>query len=251
MKASYQDNVCSYHKTYQLSAWPLTKLKEQPDFAATLIMFPTTLLQQTRPWLQCSGQPQGRRPGMASTRWELPHVVCNAAAPEAKTALKKVSMVQLGCPKNTVDGESLNWGIVHVCGTCESGICRPWWLRKPLCRGPGPTGRWSAGCAIMSIHNCMPTTALGLREKACTLRCVLVCQLTNWRELVVPTVLRPPATVSTPFAWYAGEVLLGDLYRAGFEVTDDHEDADAIVVNTCAFVEDAKTESIEVRRWCN
>jgi ribosomal protein S12 methylthiotransferase len=44
----------------------------------------------------------------------------------------------------------------------------------------------------------------------------------------------------------AGEVLLGDLARAGFEITEEHEDADAIVVNTCAFVEDAKAESLEV-----
>lgn len=44
----------------------------------------------------------------------------------------------------------------------------------------------------------------------------------------------------------AGEVLLGDLARAGYEVTSDHEEADAIVVNTCAFVEDAKAESLEV-----
>ena len=42
-----------------------------------------------------------------------------------------------------------------------------------------------------------------------------------------------------------GEVLLGDLFRSGFEITDDHEDSDAIVVNTCAFVEDAKAESLE------
>jgi hypothetical protein len=54
----------------------------------------------------------------------------------------------------------------------------------------------------------------------------------------------------------AGEVLLGDLSRAGFDITSDHEAADAIVVNTCAFVEDAKSESLEVRGapagacWC-
>lgn len=44
----------------------------------------------------------------------------------------------------------------------------------------------------------------------------------------------------------AGEVLLGDLYRAGFTVVDEHEESDAIIVNTCGFVEDAKTESLEV-----
>uniref|UniRef100_A0A7S3VK66 Uncharacterized protein n=1 Tax=Dunaliella tertiolecta TaxID=3047 RepID=A0A7S3VK66_DUNTE len=42
-----------------------------------------------------------------------------------------------------------------------------------------------------------------------------------------------------------GEVILGDLYKSGFEVTQEHEDADAIVINTCAFVQDAKSESIE------
>mmetsp|Transcript_3953 Transcript_3953/g.11192 ORF Transcript_3953/g.11192 Transcript_3953/m.11192 type:complete len:528 (-) Transcript_3953:374-1957(-) len=42
-----------------------------------------------------------------------------------------------------------------------------------------------------------------------------------------------------------GEVMLGDLYRQGFDIIEEHEDADAIIVNTCGFVEDAKTESIE------
>jgi hypothetical protein len=49
-----------------------------------------------------------------------------------------------------------------------------------------------------------------------------------------------------------GEVLLGDLARAGFDVADiadvDAEGgagADALVINTCGFVEDAKAESIE------
>jgi len=39
--------------------------------------------------------------------------------------------------------------------------------------------------------------------------------------------------------------MLGDLYRQGFDIIEEHEDADAIIVNTCGFVEDAKTESIE------
>jgi len=48
----------------------------------------------------------------------------------------------------------------------------------------------------------------------------------------------------------SGEVMLGDLFRSGFEIVDDHEDADAIVVNTCSFVEEAKTESLEVFDSC-
>lgn len=43
-----------------------------------------------------------------------------------------------------------------------------------------------------------------------------------------------------------GEVLLGDLSRSGFDITEEHEGSDAIVVNTCAFVEDAKAESLQV-----
>lgn len=46
----------------------------------------------------------------------------------------------------------------------------------------------------------------------------------------------------------AGEVMMGDLARAGFDITDEQGEADVIVINTCAFVEDAKTESLEV---CN
>jgi len=42
-----------------------------------------------------------------------------------------------------------------------------------------------------------------------------------------------------------GEVLLGDLFRSGFEIIDAAEEADAIVINTCGFVEDAKAESID------
>src|SRR6266508_1539284 len=37
----------------------------------------------------------------------------------------------------------------------------------------------------------------------------------------------------------------GLLAASGFEVVDDPERADAVVVNTCAFIESAKTESIE------
>jgi ribosomal protein S12 methylthiotransferase len=42
-----------------------------------------------------------------------------------------------------------------------------------------------------------------------------------------------------------GEVMLGDLYTNGFEITDDHDEADAIIINSCGFVEDAKNESVE------
>ena len=40
--------------------------------------------------------------------------------------------------------------------------------------------------------------------------------------------------------------MLGDLARNGFQVTEELEDSDAVIVNTCAFVEGAKTESLEV-----
>ena len=40
------------------------------------------------------------------------------------------------------------------------------------------------------------------------------------------------------------EVMLGDLQRSGLRVVKQPEHADIVIVNTCAFVEDAKAESI-------
>jgi len=41
------------------------------------------------------------------------------------------------------------------------------------------------------------------------------------------------------------EVMLGLLSSRGYQMTDDHQEADIIVVNTCCFIQDAKEESIE------
>jgi len=41
------------------------------------------------------------------------------------------------------------------------------------------------------------------------------------------------------------ELMLGALTRAGFEITTDPDDAQVLVVNTCAFIEAAKKESID------
>src|SRR6187549_759400 len=42
-----------------------------------------------------------------------------------------------------------------------------------------------------------------------------------------------------------GEVMLGLAQQAGHEITADARDADVIVVNTCAFIDNAKQESID------
>jgi ribosomal protein S12 methylthiotransferase len=41
------------------------------------------------------------------------------------------------------------------------------------------------------------------------------------------------------------EVMLGQLVREGFTLTDDPSEAGVIIVNTCAFIEDAKREAID------
>lgn len=41
------------------------------------------------------------------------------------------------------------------------------------------------------------------------------------------------------------EVMLGHIAEAGYEITPEQEEADIIVINTCAFIEDAKKESID------
>jgi ribosomal protein S12 methylthiotransferase len=40
------------------------------------------------------------------------------------------------------------------------------------------------------------------------------------------------------------EMMLGQLNKAGYEITDNEDEADAVVVNTCCFIGDAKQESI-------
>ena len=42
------------------------------------------------------------------------------------------------------------------------------------------------------------------------------------------------------------EIMLGRIKKAGWKIVEDPEDADAIVVNTCSFIEDAAEESIEM-----
>lgn len=41
------------------------------------------------------------------------------------------------------------------------------------------------------------------------------------------------------------EVMLHHLAEAGYEITADETEADAVIINTCAFIEDAKKESID------
>ena len=41
------------------------------------------------------------------------------------------------------------------------------------------------------------------------------------------------------------EVMLGHIADSGYEITPEQEEADIIVINTCAFIEDAKKESID------
>ncbi len=41
------------------------------------------------------------------------------------------------------------------------------------------------------------------------------------------------------------EVMMGQLKKAGYEITNNADEADTVVVNTCGFIESAKAESIE------
>ena len=44
------------------------------------------------------------------------------------------------------------------------------------------------------------------------------------------------------------EVMLGLLHKAGHEITNDEHEAEAVVINTCAFIKDAQEESINTIR---
>ena len=52
-------------------------------------------------------------------------------------------------------------------------------------------------------------------------------------------------TLGCPKNQVDSEIMLGQLARAGHEVVLDPDDADVLVVNTCAFITEAKQESIE------
>ena len=41
------------------------------------------------------------------------------------------------------------------------------------------------------------------------------------------------------------EIMLGSVLQRGMEITSRAEDADVLVINTCAFIDSAKEESIE------
>ena len=41
------------------------------------------------------------------------------------------------------------------------------------------------------------------------------------------------------------EVMMGTLQQAGYEITNNAEEAETVVVNTCGFIESAKQESID------
>ena len=41
------------------------------------------------------------------------------------------------------------------------------------------------------------------------------------------------------------EIMLGSVLERGMEITSSAEDADVLVINTCAFIDSAKEESIE------
>ena len=46
------------------------------------------------------------------------------------------------------------------------------------------------------------------------------------------------------------EVMLGLLQKGGYELTSDEQEADILIINTCAFIESAKTESIDTIIEC-
>ncbi|MGI6110395.1 MAG: 30S ribosomal protein S12 methylthiotransferase RimO, partial [Eubacteriaceae bacterium] len=47
-----------------------------------------------------------------------------------------------------------------------------------------------------------------------------------------------------------GEYMLGDLISLGFELTEDPDDADLFIVNTCCFIDEAKAESVNTILEC-
>ena len=41
------------------------------------------------------------------------------------------------------------------------------------------------------------------------------------------------------------EIMLGSLENSGIEITNDTEEADVVIVNTCSFIDSAQEESVD------
>jgi ribosomal protein S12 methylthiotransferase len=72
------------------------------------------------------------------------------------------------------------------------------------------------------------------------------------RPMSAADVLRPPSAVKVGIISLGcaknlvdAEIMLGDIVAQGMEVTANAEEADVLIVNTCAFIDSAKEESIE------
>ncbi len=72
------------------------------------------------------------------------------------------------------------------------------------------------------------------------------------RPLSAAEILRPPSGVKVGMISLGcaknlvdAEIMLGDIVARGMEVTADANEADVLIVNTCAFIDSAKEESIE------
>src|SRR5205823_14755468 len=65
---------------------------------------------------------------------------------------------------------------------------------------------------------------------------------------------RPPSSTLFPYTTLFrsnlvdAEIMLGSVLARGMEITSSADDADVLVVNTCAFIDSAKEESIEAIR---
>ena len=57
------------------------------------------------------------------------------------------------------------------------------------------------------------------------------------------------ASLVISFVALSAQVMLGHLKQHGYDVSDDLEDAEVLIVNTCSFVDEAKAESLEVRPY--
>src|SRR6202007_2719581 len=72
------------------------------------------------------------------------------------------------------------------------------------------------------------------------------------RPLSVADVLQPPPAVKVGMVSLGcaknlvdAEIMLGDIVANGMEVTANADEADVVIINTCAFIDSAKEESIE------
>ncbi|CAN5246259.1 30S ribosomal protein S12 methylthiotransferase RimO [soil metagenome] len=103
------------------------------------------------------------------------------------------------------------------------------------------------GCSAYTVRTPHPNDRASRKAEYDTLRVWPIAWIVNYMKKVGFVSLGCPKNLVD------SEVMMGQLAEAGYQITNNANEADTVVVNTCGFIESAKQESVdailEATRW--